>query len=86
MLRLVKLASQCVDDYISYIPEIEKDLSDVPELLTFYQALTPGYQKDWARYIYSAKQESTKEKRREEMKLILASGYKSRDLYRRNAN
>lgn len=75
-------ASQCVDDYIDLIPSIERDLQDSPDLLAFYQSLTPGYRKDWARYVYSAKQEATKAKRREEMKMILGEGYKSRDLYR----
>ncbi len=50
--------SQSVDDYIELIPHIEKDLQDIPELLTLYQSLTPGYRKDWARYVYSAKQEA----------------------------
>lgn len=77
-------SSQCVDDYVDLIPSIEKDLEDTPELLAIYQALTPGYRKDWARYVYSAKQEATKAKRREEMKMILKAGYKSRDLYRRD--
>lgn len=77
-------ASQCVDDYIALIPEVEKDLQDTPDLLAFYQSLTPGYRKDWARYVYSAKQEATKAKRREEMKMILGAGYKSRDLYRKD--
>ena len=75
-------ASQCVDDYIAMIPEVEKDLQGKADLLALYQSLTPGYQKDWARYIYSAKQEATKEKRREEMKMILGAGYKTRELYR----
>ncbi len=77
-------ASQCVDDYIALIPDVEKDLQDTPDLLAFYQSLTPGYRKDWARYVYSAKQEATKAKRREEMKMILGAGYKSRDLYRKD--
>lgn len=76
--------SQCVNDYIKMIPNIEKDLQDTPELLVFFQLLTPGYRKEWARYVYSANQEATKAKRREEMKMILGAGYKSRDLYRRN--
>lgn len=75
--------SQCVDDYIDKLPDIEKDLQDAPESLAFYQSLTPGYQKDWARYVYSAVQEETREKRRAEMKTILGEGYKSIDLYRR---
>ncbi|WP_251551970.1 YdeI/OmpD-associated family protein [Neobacillus muris] len=74
-------ASQCVDDYIELIPEVEKDLKDTPDLLAFYQSLTEGYRKDWARYVYSAKQEATRVKRRDEMKKILGAGYKSRDLY-----
>lgn len=76
--------SQRVDDYTAMIPRVEKDLEDTPELLAFYQALTAGYRKDWARYVYSAKQEATQAKRREEMKMILQAGYKSRDLYRKD--
>lgn len=75
--------SQWVEDYEAMIPSIEQDLQDTPDLLAFYQSLTQGYRKDWARYVYSAKQEATREKRRGEMKTILGAGYKSRDLYRR---
>lgn len=74
--------SQSVEDYISFIPNVEQDLEDIPELLAIYQSLTPGYRRDWARYVYSAKQEATRAKRREEMKMILQAGYKSRELYR----
>jgi len=77
-------SSQRVDDYIALIPNIEKDLEDTPDLLTLYHALTPGYRKDWARYVYSAKQEGTRVKRREEMKMILQAGYKTRELYRKD--
>lgn len=73
--------SQSVSDYISYIPELEAFLQSTPDLLKVYQALTPGYQRDWARYVYSAKQEATRVKRREEMKQLLAAGYKSKELY-----
>lgn len=76
--------SQKVDDYIALIPNIEQDLSDSPDLLAFYSSLTPGYRKDWARYVYSAKQEETIAKRREEMKMIMRAGYKSRELYRKD--
>jgi hypothetical protein len=75
-------ASQCVDEYEALVPDVERDLQDTPDVLAFYQSLTPGYKKDWARYIYSAKQEATKQKRRDEMKMILGEGYKTRDLYR----
>ncbi|MBB6731588.1 YdeI/OmpD-associated family protein [Cohnella zeiphila] len=75
--------SQSVGDYEALIPEVEKDLEDRPEVLAFYRSLTPGYRKDWARYVYSAVQEDTRAKRKAEMKTVLAEGYKSMDLYRR---
>ncbi|HEY4532320.1 MAG TPA: YdeI/OmpD-associated family protein [Kurthia sp.] len=75
-------SSQRVKDYIDDIPKIEEDLADVPKELAFYQSLTPGYKKDWARYVYSAKQEATREKRRQEMKEILSLGFKTKELYR----
>lgn len=75
--------SQSVDDYLAMIPHIEQDLQDSPDVLAFYQSLTPGYRKDWARYVYSAVQEETRVKRRAEKKAVLAAGYKSMDLYRR---
>ena len=77
-------SSQCVDDYIKYIPEIENYLSINPVLSEFYKKLTPGYQKDWARYIYSAKQEETRKKRLEEMKMIMGKGFKTKEFYRKS--
>ncbi|SDZ38282.1 Bacteriocin-protection, YdeI or OmpD-Associated [Evansella caseinilytica] len=75
-------ASQRVADYEDRVKELEAQIADHPEVLSFYQRLTPGYQKDWARYIFSAKQQKTREKRHQQMIDILAQGYKSIDLYR----
>lgn len=76
-------ASQRVEDYVDKVADIERDLQDAPEVLAIYQGLTPGYRKDWARYVYSAKQADTQAKRREEMKQLLAAGYKTREHYRK---
>ncbi|MFB5086321.1 YdeI/OmpD-associated family protein [Psychrobacillus sp. PGGUH221] len=76
--------SQCVDDYIQNVKYIIKYLERNEKLLDFYNQLKPGYQKDWARYVYSAKRKETQEKRLLEMEKILGEGYKSKDLYRRN--
>ncbi|SET48242.1 Bacteriocin-protection, YdeI or OmpD-Associated [Oceanobacillus limi] len=75
-------ASQCVADYEDNVKDIEALLRDHPNELMFYQGLTPGYQRDWARYIFSAKQQKTREKRQAQMIDILSQGYKSVDLYR----
>jgi hypothetical protein len=75
--------SQCVDDYIDHVDDIKRYLEKNGELLSAFNSLTFGYQKDWARYVYSAKREETQEKRLLEMEDILGEGYKSIDLYRR---
>ncbi|MEH6992855.1 YdeI/OmpD-associated family protein [Neobacillus drentensis] len=75
--------SQCVDDYIINVEDIRNYLGKNEDVLKIYNELTPGYQKDWARYVYSAKRKETQEKRLLEMETVLAEGYKTMDLYRR---
>lgn len=56
--------SQKVGDYVSFKGEfLQKLREENPMAAEFYQDLTPGYQKDWLRYIYSAKQEKTQRER-----------------------
>ncbi|QWH12257.1 hypothetical protein EXW38_13230 [Bacillus mycoides] len=75
-------ASQCVADYADRIQDVEALLANHPTELKFYQSLTPGYQKDWARNLFSVKQEKTREKRLEKMIEILSQGYKTIELFR----
>ncbi|KGP92243.1 LAAC protein [Pontibacillus chungwhensis BH030062] len=75
--------SQCVADYEEHIEDVKALLEDHPEVLRQFENLTPGYQRDWARQIYSAKQQKTRDKRTEKMIEVLSQGYKSLDLYRR---
>ncbi|MGD6834405.1 YdeI/OmpD-associated family protein [Sutcliffiella halmapala] len=77
--------SQCVDDYIVHIDDIRAHLKNNEDILKAYNELTYGYQKDWARYVYSAKRKETQEKRLLEMETIIGEGYKSMDLYRRQS-
>ncbi len=76
--------SQCVDDYIVHIEDIKSFLKNNEAVLAKYNDLTYGYQKDWARYVFSAKRAETQEKRLHEMVAIIDEGHKSMDLYRRN--
>ncbi|QGH33560.1 hypothetical protein GI584_05815 [Gracilibacillus salitolerans] len=75
-------ASQSVVDYEDNVKDLDEILSDYPNELNFFQELTPGYQRDWARYVFSAKQQKTREKRQAQMIDILSQGYKSVDLFR----
>ncbi|WP_147534799.1 YdeI/OmpD-associated family protein [Bacillus marasmi] len=75
-------ASQCVEDYIDNFKDVEAFLGDHPNTLAIFNELTPGYQRDWARYIYSAKQQATRDKRQQQMIEVLEQGYKTMDLYR----
>lgn len=72
--------SQSVDDYKDRTDEIRRELSNVQ--LEFFESLTPGYQVSWARYVLSAAQAKTKEKRIQEMKQAIDRGYKSIELYK----
>ncbi|WP_002147630.1 YdeI/OmpD-associated family protein [Bacillus cereus] len=76
-------ASQCVADYADRIQDVEALLANHPAELKFYQSLTPGYQKDWARNLFSVKQEKTRDKRLEKMIEILSQGYKTIELFRK---
>ncbi|MGE7946106.1 YdeI/OmpD-associated family protein [Lysinibacillus sp. NPDC093688] len=76
-------SSQCVSDYEGMIPQLRDALAENTDDLTFYDGLTPGYQKDWARYIYSAKKEETQVARLVEMREIIRLGYKTKELYRK---
>ena len=75
--------SQCVEDYVSRIPEIRTHFEEKLEILVSFDRLTPGYQRDWARYVFGVKNAATTEKRFAEMEHILKQGYKTVDLYRR---
>ena len=75
------LPSQRVDDYVDFVDKIEEFLREYPLQLEFYKSLAPGYKKDWARYIFSARTEVTIEKRKNEMVKILSEGFKTKQLY-----
>lgn len=74
--------SQSVGDYVEKIADVREALVLEPETLAFFDSLTPGYQKQWARYIFSAKRQETQQKRVSETKELLAQGIKSKDLAR----
>jgi Bacteriocin-protection, YdeI or OmpD-Associated len=80
----VTKSSQKVDDYVDFIDQLKTNFKNNEPVLKIYNELTPGYQKDWARYVYSAKRENTQVKRLKEMEDVLLSGYKTMDLYRLN--
>lgn len=73
--------SSAVGDYVQYLPEIEALLQTEPAAAATFAALTPGYQKEWARYVFSAKRAETRKKRQTEMLAILKEGYKTKALY-----
>jgi len=75
--------SQCVIDYVERIPDIRKHFEKNNEVFALFDQLTPGYQRDWARYVFSVKNPVITDKRFAEMEHILKQGFKSLDLYRR---
>ena len=49
--------SQCVADYADRIQDVEALLANHPNELKFYQKFNTWIQKDWARNLFSVKQE-----------------------------
>lgn len=63
------------------IPQVAELLADDAQLTEFFQSLTVGHQREWARYIFGAKAEDTKQRHVADMRKILAAGYKSKRAY-----
>ncbi|WP_125583672.1 YdeI/OmpD-associated family protein [Levilactobacillus cerevisiae] len=63
------------------IPQVAALLADDAQLTNFFNDLTVGYQREWARYIFGAKAEDTKQRHIADMRVILAAGYKSKRAY-----
>lgn len=79
-----KRPSQCVADYIEKIVELKQALMPHAEALKIYNQLSPGYQKDWARFVYSAVRAETRVIRLRAAAVALELGHKSHDQYRQS--
>lgn len=71
--------SQCVADYVEKIEPLRLLLSSEPQALSFFEQLTPGYQRGWARYVYGVKQTTTQQRRLEDTIQLLLQGYKTKN-------
>ena len=76
--------SQISSDYDHLIPEVINLLHNQPNERLFFESLTPGYQRSWARFIFSAKQQVTQVKRTDTMITCLKAGFKSHNLYKQS--
>lgn len=63
------------------IPQVAELLADDATLQAFFNALTPGYQREWARFIFGAKAEATKQRHVAVMREVFQAGYKSKRAY-----
>ncbi|TLQ05297.1 hypothetical protein FEZ51_01175 [Pediococcus stilesii] len=72
------MAGKTLSDYEVDIPRVAELLQDSPKLQLFFNQLTPGYQREWARFIFGVKSELTKERHIEKMKVVFEAGFKSK--------
>lgn len=70
-----------LSEYTVDIPRVTNLLADTPDLAATFTALTPGYQREWARFIFGVKSQATQDRHLEQMRTILAAGYKSKRAY-----
>lgn len=62
-----KEVSGRVGDYEHHIPEIKNELKKDKVVLDYFESLSPYKQRDWARHIFSAQKEETRQKRWEKL-------------------
>lgn len=74
--------SRPAGDSVENIDALRRLISNETNFLEKFDALTPGYKRDWARYVISTTSETTRAKHVSEMKEALGEGYKSITLYR----
>ncbi|WP_262315452.1 YdeI/OmpD-associated family protein [Lacticaseibacillus parakribbianus] len=67
--------------YEADIPKVAAMLADQPEAQAFFNALTPGYQREWARYLFGVASPATASAHQAKMLEVFAAGYKSKRAY-----
>lgn len=75
------MEKKTLKDYEVDIPRVAELLATDSKMQEFFNALTPGYQREWARFIFGAKAEATKERHIEQMKVVFKAGFKSKRGY-----
>lgn len=78
--------SQRVADYVERIPELQSRLqhtSGQQRAATFFEQLTPGYKREWARYIYAPVREATQTSHFEQMLTALNAGAPNWETYQK---
>ncbi|WP_162100914.1 YdeI/OmpD-associated family protein [Latilactobacillus sakei] len=75
------MAQKPLSEFEVDIPKLSARLETRPTVKTFFDALTPGYHREWARYVYGAKAEETQQRHYDDMLMILEAGYKSKRGY-----
>jgi uncharacterized protein YdeI (YjbR/CyaY-like superfamily) len=70
-----------LSEYSSDIPAVAALLADQPQMQAFFNALTLGYQREWARFIFGTASTATKDRHIAKMLEVFAAGYKSKRAY-----
>ncbi|WP_461214835.1 YdeI/OmpD-associated family protein [Lacticaseibacillus sp. GG6-2] len=68
-------------EYEEDIPKVAALLADQPETQAFFNALTPGYQREWARFIFGVASDATQVRHIAKMQAVFAARYKSKRAY-----
>ncbi|WP_125707539.1 YdeI/OmpD-associated family protein [Lacticaseibacillus porcinae] len=75
------MSQKPLSEYEIDIPKVSALLADDADMQSFFNALTPGYQREWARFIFGVASEATKVKHIDAMKTVFKAGYKSKRAY-----
>ncbi|WP_225048992.1 YdeI/OmpD-associated family protein [Lacticaseibacillus kribbianus] len=75
------MPSKPLADYEADIPKVAAALAAWPADQAFFAALTPGYQREWARYLFGVASPATGEAHLQKMREVFAAGFKSKRAY-----
>jgi len=75
------MAQAPLSSFEPLIPDVAALLADDAKLQAFFNDLTPGYQREWARFIFGTKADATKQRHIAAMKTVFSAGYKSKRAY-----
>ena len=67
--------------YVDRLPELKQLLGQDPDALASFVTLTPGYQRSWARYVFSPKTTATQQMHLQQTIDLLKTGFASIELW-----
>lgn len=75
------MATKPLSEFEQDISAVAALLAEKPAMQTFFNALTAGYQREWARFIFGTASDAAKQRHIATLLDVFNAGYKSKRAY-----